>query len=51
MSSADRLLQAFLDESQSNRRYDPGTYVLAAGICRPATIDSTRPAPPSQPYG
>jgi hypothetical protein len=40
--TAPRLLQAFLDESQSDRARDPYCYVLAAGICSPGDINAAR---------
>lgn len=39
-----RELQAFLDESQSDRFRDPFCYVLAAGVCAPVDIDAARAA-------
>jgi hypothetical protein len=37
-----RTLLAYVDESMSDTKRDPGTYLLAAGICDPADRDQIR---------
>lgn len=37
-----RTLLAYVDESMSDSRKDPGTYLLAAGICQPTDQDEIR---------
>lgn len=44
MNGKARRLLAFIDESQSNRRLDPETYILAAGVCDPVIADAVRTA-------
>jgi len=35
-------MRAFLDESGSDQKLDPNTYLLSAAICSEVVIDSTR---------
>ncbi|TSD94861.1 hypothetical protein FOS14_19665 [Skermania sp. ID1734] len=44
MSTVQRRLTAYLDESQSNRSRDPDCYVLAAALCDPTELEIARTA-------
>lgn len=39
---SDRTLLAYVDETMSDSRKDPGTYVLAAGVCHPTELSQIR---------